>query len=201
VNRPAPPPGPSSGSGRGRGGHTRAGETDSGRAPSAYSAALKLLARRDYFREELVRRLGRKGFTADEVEAALSECDRLGLLDDPRLAERFAVLRATTRGWGPRRLEAELRRRGVEAATAKWAARLTPEVHQQALGLALRRAEARARPGWWRLPARRARMLSSLLNRGFDADEARSAVRDLATRRESQQHANDDEQGDPQRVP
>jgi len=171
------------------------------KTPAAYPAALKLLARRDYFREELAGRLGRKGFAGDQVEAALSRCDHLGLLDDRRLAERFAVLRATTSGWGPHRVEAELRRRGVDSAIAQRAARLEPEVHEQALRLALRRAEGRARPEWWRLPARRARMLSSLVNRGFDADDARSAVRDLATERESQQHANDDEQGDPQHFP
>jgi regulatory protein len=160
-----------------------------------------LLARRDYFREELRQRLERKGYPPDEVEKVLARCDRLGLLDDRRLAARFAQLRATGRGWGPLRLEAELRRRGVDPAVAERGARLDPEVHEQALRIALRRAEVRAGHGWWRLPARRARMLSSLLNRGFDADDARSAVRDLASERESQQHASHDEQGDPHNVP
>ena len=43
-------------------------------ADPAYAAALKLLARRDYFRQELATRLQRKEFSADEIETALARC-------------------------------------------------------------------------------------------------------------------------------
>ncbi len=40
----------------------------------AYDKALKLIARRDHFRAELVEKLRRKGFDGDDIEQAL---DRL----------------------------------------------------------------------------------------------------------------------------
>jgi regulatory protein len=159
----------------------------------AYQAALRLLARRDYFRAELEERLLRKGFTRDEVERAGGRCAELGLVDDGRLAARFAEVRAVQRGWGPHRLEAELKRRGVDAELAETAARLDPKQLRAALAQALRRAEVRAPAGWWRLPARRGRMVSSLLARGFETADAIRAVDELAASRESEHDALDDQ--------
>jgi regulatory protein len=159
----------------------------------AYQAALKMLGRRDYFRSELVERLGRKGFSDADIDGALARCDEIGLMDDDRLATRFVEFRAVSKGWGPRRLEAELRRRGVEKDLASAAARLVPEDLRRALDTAIRRAEVRARDGWWCLSERRARMVSSLIARGFEASDAIAAVDELAAAREKQHHALDDQ--------
>jgi regulatory protein len=158
----------------------------------AHQAALRMLARRDHFRAELAEKLRRRGFSPAEVDGALDRCGSLGLLDDQGLASRFAEVRATENGWGPRRIEAELRRRGVDRATAGEASQLDR---------ALRRAELRAPAGWWRLSERRARMVSSLLARGFAADDAIAAVSELAASRENDDHALDDQSGDPFGVP
>jgi regulatory protein len=167
----------------------------------AYQAAVRMLARRDHFRAELAGKLERRGFDPAGIDAALARCAALGLVDDEGLARRFAEVRGTESGWGPRRIEAELRRRGVGRADAENAARLDPARLRAALSTALRRAELRAPAGWWRLPERRARMVSSLLARGFEADDAIAAVRELAASRESQDDALDDESGDPFGVP
>ena len=160
------------------------------------AAALRALGRRDHFREELRRKLLQKELDAAEVEAALGWCDARGYLDDERLARRFAARRAEDRGWGPRRIVFELERRGVERGLAESAVDAAV-VTGRALSAALRRAEARAPAGWWRLPARRARMVSSLLARGFEASDAISAVGELARARENENHGWDDEPGDP----
>ena len=167
----------------------------------AYQAALKMLGRRDYFRAELGDRLHRKGFADAEVEAALDRCQELGLIDDERLAARFVELRAVDRGWGPRRLRAELLRRGVDRSTAEAAAAMPAALRREALQTALRRAERRARPGWWRLHDGRVRMLSSLTSRGFETDDACAAVERLAAERESQHDAFENQPGDPLRLP
>lgn len=159
----------------------------------AYQAALKLLSRRDYFRAELAERLRRGDFADEDVSRALGRCEELGLLDDDRLAARFVELRATERGWGPRRLRLELERRGVAAEVAEAATRLDPDQLRAALRTALRRAELRAPRQWWRLPARRGRMVSSLLARGFEAESAIAAVDELAAARERQHDAFDDQ--------
>jgi len=159
----------------------------------AYQAALKMLSRRDYFRVELEHRLSRKGYRPEEIENALERCTGLNLVDDVRLAERFVEFRSTERGWGPRRLVAELRHRGVAVEVAEQAARLDPDQQQAALDTALRRAEVRGPRHWWRLSERRARMVSSLIARGFDAESAIDAVDRLAATREKQDHAVDDQ--------
>ena len=166
-------------------------------ANPAYSAALRMLGRRDHFRVELQNKLLRKGFGEAEIRSAVDRCSELGLLDDSNLARRFVELRAATRGWGPRRLELELAKRGVDRTLAAEASRLDSASLGEALATALRRTELRSREGWWRLPERRARMVSSLIARGFEAADAIAAVSELATTRERENHASDDQQGDP----
>jgi regulatory protein len=156
-----------------------------------------LLSRRDHFRGELAEKLRRKGFDEEQLEAALDRCAEVDLLDDERLARRFAEVRSRSNGWGPRRIEAELRRRGVDRGTAETAARLSDDELRSALTTALRRAQIRAPDGWWRLPERRARMVSSLIARGFEADDAIRAVDRLAANRENDHHGIDDESGHP----
>jgi regulatory protein len=150
----------------------------------ALRAALGLLARRDYFRGELSERLLRKGFDPQQVEVALSRCSELGYLDDEKLSARFVELRAGERGWGGKRLAAELRSRGVSPEVAEAAAVLSPELLDEALKTALRRSERRLPEGWWCLHEQRGRMVSSLIRRGFDADDAHAAVARLAAERE-----------------
>ena len=159
----------------------------------AYQAALKMLSRRDYFRVELEDRLARKGYQTEEIERAMDRCSHLNLVNDARLAERFVDFRSADRGWGPRRLVAELRRRGVAGELAEEASRLAPDQLQAALETAIRRTELRAPRRWWRLPERRARMVSSLIQRGFEAETAIEAVDRLAATREKQHHGNDDQ--------
>jgi SOS response regulatory protein OraA/RecX len=162
-------------------------------AESAYQAALKILSRRDYFVAELRKRLVRKEFDADEIDDAIRRCVGFGLLDDQRVARRFIELCAVSRGWGPHRLEAELRHRGVDDGLATVTARLEPSDLVGALDTALRRAEIRAPDAWWRLSDRRARMISSLIARGFEASDAIDAVERLAAARENPHDALDDQ--------
>jgi len=158
----------------------------------AYAAALKVLARRDHFEAEIAKKLRRKGFEVELIDSALDRCRELDLVNDQRLACRFAEVRSENNGWGPRRISAELRRRGVERNIADEAARLDAKRLRVALATALRRSEIRAPEGWWRLSDRRARMVSSLIARGFEADDAIAAVSHLAASRENNDHATDE---------
>lgn len=170
-------------------------------ARSALDTALGLLARRDYLREELRSRLARKRYSEDEIDAALERCAELGYLDDLRAGRRYAELAATRRGWSPRRIEWELRRRGIDEASAARLAVLTPEELATALQTTLQRAERRAPQRWWRAGDARARMVTSLVGRGFDPDDAARAVDELAARRENADDASDEKPGDPIDLP
>ena len=165
---------------------------------TAYDQALRFLGRRDYFRGELVERVVRAGHAAAEAEAAVDRCAALDLIDDVRLARRFVELRMASRGWGPHRLELELRRRGVDTELARSSAAVSGESLPKGLELALSHAERRTPAEWWRSGASRSRMISSLLRRGYDAEDARAAVDHLAARRETEHHALDDEPRDPE---
>jgi regulatory protein len=160
---------------------------------SVYQTALDLLSRRDHFRRELEDKLRRRDLPDDEIAAAIERCAGLGLIDDERVAERFVEVRAASRGWGPRRLAAELQKRGMSHADAERLASLPPGLGDDAVRTALRKLEGRAPAEWWRDGQRRARMVSSLITRGFEAEVAIAAVNALAASRENHNDALDDQ--------
>jgi regulatory protein len=159
----------------------------------AYQTALDLLARRDHFTLELVEKLRTRQFAANEIEDAVARCESLDLLNDERVAGRFVEIRAADRGWGPHRLAAELRQRGMSSSDADRLSRVSEEMSATALSTALRKLEVRAPSEWWRDGQRRARMVSSLITRGFEAEVAIAAVDELAASREKNNHALDDQ--------
>jgi regulatory protein len=83
---------------------------------ACYDKAVELLARRPHFRLELRRKLEQRGFGFDAVRDALERLQDLGYLDDALLARQWASGELRRRGYGPRRIRAELRRRGVEGS-------------------------------------------------------------------------------------
>jgi regulatory protein len=62
------------------------------------------------------RKLARRGYTSEEVDAALARLDELGYLNDLAFAEGLVRVRSASRG--PRALSAELAKRGVARAQA-----------------------------------------------------------------------------------
>jgi regulatory protein len=136
------------------------------------TAALALLAGRDFGRAELARRLQQRGYPAGVVAAVVEGLVAERLLSDSRFVEQFIRQRAG-RGHGPVRIRAELRERavpdaeveaGLEAAAVDWAA----------AARALRRRRFGASPpGDYSERARQARFLQY---RGFTAEQTRAAL-------------------------
>ena len=75
--------------------------------------ALRLLARREHSRQELVTKLCVRGFEQQDVIDIIDNLADQGLQSDARFAESFARYRIG-RGQGPLRIRAELQQRGVE---------------------------------------------------------------------------------------
>lgn len=75
-------------------------------------AAMDLLARREYGREELSRKLIRLGMASDNVNAELEKLEREGLLNESRYLESFIRIRANS-GYGPCRIREELLQKGI----------------------------------------------------------------------------------------
>jgi len=57
--------------------------------------------------------LERKRVEAVAIDHAVAELEGAGFLDDRRFAQRFAEDKRHLEGWGPERIERDLRRRGV----------------------------------------------------------------------------------------
>ena len=81
-----------------------------------YELALKALGRREHTAFELAEWLRRRGVGEAGLSEALERlCDE-GALDDGRFARAYAEDKRELRSWGPDRISAELRRRGLEVS-------------------------------------------------------------------------------------
>lgn len=147
----------------------------------AYNKALALLARREYSRRDLARRLAARGLDADAIESALDRLVEQGFQNDERFAGAFARTRVAA-GYGPVRIRAELCGDGVademieaalESCETDWP--------QLATELAQRRFAGK-NPAE---PAVQRKLLGFLLRRGFAQSDAYAALRSLSGREDS----------------
>ncbi|MCH9643385.1 MAG: recombination regulator RecX [Gammaproteobacteria bacterium] len=74
--------------------------------------ALDLLSAREHSAQELRRKLIGKGFDADDIAPLIETLQQENLLNDQRFAESYVHYRSQS-GYGPVRIRAELRQRGV----------------------------------------------------------------------------------------
>ena len=84
---------------------------------SAYDRGLDLLARRMHFAAELRAKLAGRGYPDVEIEGAIERLTEGGFLNEQEAANMLARS-LQRRGYGRRRLELDLRRRGAEPAAA-----------------------------------------------------------------------------------
>ena len=76
--------------------------------------AVGLLARREHSRAELLHKLTGRGFAAADIESLLDRLAVLRLQCDARFTTSYVRMRSG-RGYGPQRIRAELRERGIDA--------------------------------------------------------------------------------------
>jgi regulatory protein len=135
------------------------------------SAAVVLLARRDFPSGELRNELTKQGYDRGLVDETIAELVEGNIVNDERFGTNYVAYHAD-RGQGPLRIAADLRELGlseavVEAALASgpdWKA-LAREVRIRKFGLEV--------PGTWAEKGKQARFLQY---RGFSSDHIRSAI-------------------------
>lgn len=153
----------------------RAGDLDAAR-----EAALRLLERTRRTRSDLAKRLRDRGYAAGVIEQTLDRLAAVGLVDDLEYACAFLRGRASRRPSGRRRLEQELRARGVGAEdVARAFARRGEEGGGPDEAEGARRVLAQAERRYRGLDARarRQRLYALLMRRGFDRDAIEAALR------------------------
>ncbi|WFE71071.1 regulatory protein RecX [Halomonas sp. M1] len=147
----------------------------SGGDASPRDVAIQLLARREYSRAELARKLCQKAFEPEAIQSCLDALVEQSLQSDARFAESFIRSRIA-RGQGVIRIKGELRQRGVD---------------QETLAAALAAVEEREAVDWFELaretlarrytspgdtPKERAKRERFLASRGFDFEQIRYAL-------------------------
>ena len=141
-----------------------------------FDRAVKYLSQRLHGREELRRKIGRRDYPSDVVEAVLDDLERLGYVDDAKFAAAKAADAAGHKKHGPRRAALELRKVGIDQATVEKA---VDAVYEDADSLSVARelAEKKA-PALRRLdPAvAKRRLYGMLLRRGFEYETVKPVV-------------------------
>jgi regulatory protein len=148
---------------------------------AAREAALKLLERTRRTRSDLARRLREKGYAAATVEEVLARLAEVGLVDDVEYARAFLEARMRRRTAGRRRLEQDLRARGIsvdDIAAAR--ERLEQREGHEDETAGARRVIAQAARRYAKLDprVRRQRLYALLMRRGFDGDTIEAALRE-----------------------
>ena len=135
---------------------------------------MDMLARREHSERELARKLASRGYDESIIGETIEGLVADGLLSNARFVESFVHSRFQ-RGQGPLKIRAELRERGIddaaiddclEAYAGQWP-ELADQVREKKFGASL--------PGDFR---ERSRQMRFLQQRGFDAEQIRSVLRD-----------------------
>ncbi len=79
----------------------------------AKTYAFKLLSKRDYFKEELRRKLLQKGFSENEVEETIEYLEKEGYIDDEKLAKRYKE-KYLEKGYSSLKLKSKLYAKGYK---------------------------------------------------------------------------------------
>jgi regulatory protein len=140
-------------------------------------AAYTLLARREYGRQEMVNKLRSKGFAPALIDSVVEQLVAERLLSDERFVDAFVRSRGN-RGYGPRRIEAELRERGISDELSD--ERLAAGPSEDESDWVARAAEVRSRKFGEELPKdfpERAKQMRYLEYRGFTHEQIRAVFK------------------------
>ena len=136
--------------------------------------ALDFLARREHSRAELRAKLLARGFTAFQVDEALEKLIAKDLQSDDRFADLFVASRIE-RGYGPLKIAAELRARGINDSAVATNLTETEWVHLA--------QQVRQRRFGEKIPAsfqQQVPQMRFLTQRGFTKHQARAACGSLS---------------------
>ena len=142
---------------------------------SAHAFAIAYLARRDFSRSDLHRKLKDRGFAESAIEPVLAALEASNVVNDGRYGDNVVAYRAR-RGQGPARIRQELKRSGLGSEVIQTTMDKAKDDGPDFIGLA---RTARARkfgaelPKDWKERSRQARFLQY---RGFSTDHIRAVL-------------------------
>ncbi|TNE49063.1 MAG: recombinase RecX [Deltaproteobacteria bacterium] len=143
----------------------------------AKTSALDYIAYKARTEHEVFTKLRSNGFEEEIVESVIARFRDLGYINDEQYAQQYAKSRLNNKGHGPRRIQNDLRRRGVSSSHISDAIDNLSDNESQ-IEIAYTLAEKR----WARLAKesnplkRRKKLQDFLVRRGFDFDTIRAVV-------------------------
>ncbi len=140
----------------------------------AYNKALSLLASRDHSGKELYDKLCREN-DRECASAAVERVRALGLIDDEAFARRFAA-ELSRKGFGSKKINGELRRRGIEKELAD---ELSENCGMNSLQQISELLEKKFKGRLADENGRR-RTFNALVRMGYDFSDIRSAMNDFS---------------------
>jgi regulatory protein len=142
----------------------------------AKNSAYRYLAIRPRSRAEVEQRLTDRGFPPGIVRSVIEHLFRLGYLNDAQFARDWAASRVRTRGYGRRRVEQELRQKGiVREIISEVLAGLFEDSSE--LEIARREAEKKLKGlARYEPEVRRRRLAGHLERKGFPPDIIRQII-------------------------
>lgn len=147
--------------------------TSGNRPVSLKGRALRLLARREHSRAELMRKLAPHETEPGQRAQVLDELEAKGFLSEARVVESLVHQRAAQ--WGTRRLQLALQAKGIAGDWVNEAlAPLQHDEHARAQALWLKRFGQVAQT-----PVERSRQARYLMARGFGPETVRRVVQGL----------------------
>src|SRR5690349_2402388 len=152
---------------------------------SAYTDALRMLARRELSEKELRDRLVDRGHPADEINRVIEHLLQDKSLDDARVARAYARTAADVKGCGRLRVMRELSAMGIAREVASEAlAEVFADVDERAL---IAKALQKKMRGRTRITsaAEHARLYQFLMRQGFTPAGIAAALRKLGGRTDS----------------
>lgn len=153
------------------------------KAEALYEYALRALACRSHTLAEMEAKIRRRCADQDDVEVVIQRLRSHGYVNDIRVAEAHSAMRRDSGLLGRRRVLGELKRRGVDEATAEAA---ITEAYEDRDESALARAFLRRKVGSLRDgsriqdPKHLARLFRALARAGFDYPAISDALRDVS---------------------
>ena len=79
----------------------------------ALNSALRILTPRDHSKYELVKKLKQRGFSREDIDAAISSCERFDYINDERTAQVY-IRQLKRKGYGKKRIRLELNKKGLK---------------------------------------------------------------------------------------
>lgn len=151
----------------------------------AKNTAYRYLTIRAHSRHEVERKLRDREFPPETVAAVIDHLQRLGYLNDEQFARQWASSRVRTRGFGRRRIEQELRQKGIgREIIRETLAGLFEESPE--LDVARREAEKKLRTlGRFEPEVRKRRLAGFLERKGFSSETIRSVLRQVSWKDEA----------------